>query len=138
MQEVNNLQIVTNPDDSLEGTEEVMIIEESEEEVTIENFDGLEVPGHQGRASQETLKNVMDQKGGERYPSQSQSMNNDLHGEYEYESEEDENDFKTAQGQRQTMSNIQKLDGQMVNTNRSISTTSEEIIIIEEDEEEDS
>lgn len=39
-QRMNNMQIITNPeDDSLEGTEEVMIIEESEEEVTIENFD---------------------------------------------------------------------------------------------------
>jgi hypothetical protein len=37
------MQIISNPDDtSLEGTEEVMIIEESEEEVTVENYDGTD------------------------------------------------------------------------------------------------
>ena len=62
------LEVITNPEpyphQRTEGTEEVMIIEESEEEVTIDeeeafqpDFRGSSPHGH--HASQETLKDVI-------------------------------------------------------------------------------
>lgn len=115
-----------------------MIIEESEEEVTIDGDDLPFQPDFAGSSAHhskvkhvspkhDTLKDII-KKGGSGFPSNSVSYRKDKFDEYE--SEEDDEEKNTVQ-------KAQKLNRDQMNSNRSVTTTSEEVIIIEEDEEEE-
>ena len=127
-----------------DGTEEVFIIEESEEEVDISfnntnagisalgrsaNIESLLSPQNQSN----TVKSVIDEmksKGGVTDNFKNESENEKFD---EYESEEDEKDINVV-------SAMQKVDAKNLNlreSGREYDTTSEEVIIIEEDEEEE-